>query len=128
MAVSPAAHREPVEEGYGGEGKEEGGEGVPLHGASANVDGLVGAVEGDVVGGRDTAELFASVDKCGGRTELAHVFEHDAVVGGIEGAFEVRLHDVDVFVVYFGVFHHHDDGGKGVVYVALVSESVLLVA
>jgi hypothetical protein len=31
---------------------------------------------------------------------LAHVFEHDAVVGGIEGAFEVCIHDVDVFVIW----------------------------
>jgi hypothetical protein len=32
---------------------------------------------------------------------LTHVFEHDAVVRGIERAFEVRVHDVDVFVVEF---------------------------
>jgi hypothetical protein len=45
---------------------------------------------------------------------LTHVSEHDAVVGGIEGAFDVRVHDVDVFVVYFCVLQHHDDGGEGV--------------
>jgi hypothetical protein len=33
------------------------------------------------------------------------------VVGGVEGVFEVRVHDVDIFVVYFCVLHHHDDGG-----------------
>jgi hypothetical protein len=33
---------------------------------------------------------------------LAHVFEHDAVVGCVEGAFEVRIHDVDVLIVNFG--------------------------
>jgi hypothetical protein len=29
---------------------------------------------------------------------LAHVFEHDAVIGGIEIAFQVRVHDVDVLL------------------------------
>jgi hypothetical protein len=41
--------------------------------------------------------LFACADKGGGHTKLAH--EHDAVVGDIEGAFEVRVRDVDVVVV-----------------------------
>jgi hypothetical protein len=35
---------------------------------------------------------------------LAHVFEHDAVVCGVEGAFEVRAHDVDAFVVDLASF------------------------
>jgi hypothetical protein len=73
-------------------------------------------------------ELFISVYKGGGHTELSHVFEHDAVVGGVEGAFEVRVHDVDVVVVDFCILHHHDDGGEGVVYATLMSEPVLLVA
>jgi hypothetical protein len=60
-----------------------------------------GAVRCDIIGGGDTVELFASVDKGGGHTELAHVFEHDAVVGGSEGACEVRVHDVDVCVMDF---------------------------
>jgi hypothetical protein len=51
----------------------------------------------------------------GGHTELSHVFEHDAVVSGIQCALEVRVHDVHVLYVEFGVFHHHDDGGKSVV-------------
>jgi hypothetical protein len=59
---------------------------------------------------------------------LAYVLEHDAVVGGIEGAFEVRVHYVDVLVMDFGVLHHHDDGGHGVVYAAVAPESVMLVA
>jgi hypothetical protein len=88
------------------QGKHEGGEGVPLQGATVNVDGGVGAVKGDIIGGGDTVELFASVDKGGGHTELAHVFVHDAVVGGIEGAFGVRVHDVDVLVMDFGVLYH----------------------
>jgi hypothetical protein len=53
--------------------------------------------------------LFACIDKGGGHTELADLFEHNAVVGGIESAFEVRVHDVDVLVVEFGVLHHHGD-------------------
>jgi hypothetical protein len=67
---------------------------------------------GDIVGGGYTVELCASVYKGGGHTELAHVLEHDAVVCGVEGAYEVRVHDVDVFFVDFGVLHHHDDGGR----------------
>jgi hypothetical protein len=59
---------------------------------------------------------------------LAHVFEHDAMVCGVEGAFEVRVHDVDVFLVDFRVPHHHDDGGYGVVDAALVAEANMLVA
>jgi hypothetical protein len=54
------------------------------------------------------------------------MFEHNTVVGGIEGAFEIRVHYLDVFLVDFGVFHHHDDGGEGVVDTALKVESVLL--
>jgi hypothetical protein len=74
-----------------------------------------GAACGVVVSGGETIELFAYVDKGGGHTELEHVHEHDAVVGSVESAIEVRVHDVDVFVVNFGVFHHHHDGGDGVV-------------
>jgi hypothetical protein len=59
---------------------------------------------------------------------MAHVFEYDAVVCGVEGAFEVHVYDVDVLLVDFGVLHHHDDGGEGVVDVALVAEAILLVA
>jgi hypothetical protein len=93
-----------------------------------NIDGGGGAVGGDIVGGGDTIELFACVEKGGGHTELAHVFEHDAVVGGIESAFEVRVHDVYVFVAYFCDLHHHDDGGEGVVDDELEAEAVLLLA
>jgi hypothetical protein len=56
------------------------------------------------------------------------VFENVAVVGGVEGAFEVRLHDVDVSVVEFCILHHHDEGGEGVVYAALMADAILLVA
>jgi hypothetical protein len=56
------------------------------------------------------------------------VFEHDAVVCGVDGALEVRVHDVDVLVVEFCVLHRHNDGGEGVVDDAVLSESVLLVA
>jgi hypothetical protein len=47
-----------------------------------------------------------------GHTELAHLLEHNAVVRGVERAFEVRVrvHDADVFVVEFRVLHRHDDG------------------
>jgi hypothetical protein len=72
--------------------------------------------------------VFACVDEGGGHTELAHVFEHDAVVGYVEGAPEVGIHDVKVLVVELGVFHHHDDGGDSVVYAAVFPESILLVA
>jgi hypothetical protein len=41
------------------------------------------------------------------------VFEHDAVVGGVEGALEAHVYHVDVFVVNFGVLHHDDEGSKG---------------
>jgi hypothetical protein len=54
--------------------------------------------------------LFAFVYEGGRQTELAHVFEPDAVVSCVEGAFEVRVHYVYGYVVNFGVFHHHDDG------------------
>jgi hypothetical protein len=50
------------------------------------------------------------------------------VVRGVEGAFEIRVHDVDVFVVEFRVLHCHNEGGEGVVDTAVLSESVLLVA
>jgi hypothetical protein len=50
------------------------------------------------------------------------------VVGGSEGAFEVRVHDVDVFVVYFGILRHHDGGGEGVMDAAKEAEAVLLFA
>jgi hypothetical protein len=36
--------------------------------------------------------------------------------------------DVDVFVVELGILHYHDDGGEGVVYTALMAESILLIA
>jgi hypothetical protein len=73
--------------------------------------------------------LFTSVYEGGAHTELFHVFEDDAVVGGVEGDFEVRVHDVDVFVaVDFCILHHRDNGGESVVYAALMSEPVLLVA
>ena len=72
--------------------------------------------------------MFAGIDKGGGHTELTHVFEHDAVVRGVEGAFEIRVHDVDVFVVEFRVLHRHNEGGEGVVDAAVLSETVLLVA
>ena len=42
---------------------------------------------GVVIRGRDSVEMFACVDEGGGYTELGHMFEHDAVVGGVEGAF-----------------------------------------
>jgi hypothetical protein len=57
---------------------------------------------------------------------LAHGLEHDAVALSVESALEVRIHDVDVFVVNFCVLHHHDDGGEGVVDFAKESESILL--
>jgi hypothetical protein len=57
---------------------------------------------------------------------LTHVFEHDAVVRGVEGAFEVRVHDVDVFVVELRVLHRHNEGGESVVDAAVLSEAVLL--
>jgi hypothetical protein len=41
---------------------------------------------------------------------LSHVFEHDAVVCCIKYALEVRVHDVDVFVVKFCVLNRNDDG------------------
>jgi hypothetical protein len=43
------------------------------------------------------------------------MFEHNAAVGGAAGAFEVRVHYIDVFVAYFCILHHHDDGSEGVV-------------
>jgi hypothetical protein len=72
--------------------------------------------------------LFAGVDKGGMHTELAHVCKHDAVVSGIECSLLVRVDDVDVLFVQFGVLHHHDEGGQSVVDAALVAKSVLLVA
>jgi hypothetical protein len=57
------------------EGTYGGGEGVSLQGATINVDGGGGAVRGNVFGRRDAVEVFAGVDKGGGHTELAHVFE-----------------------------------------------------
>jgi hypothetical protein len=45
----------------------------------------------------------------------------------VEGAFKVRVHYVDVFVVNFGNFHQND-GGEIVVDAALVAESIMLVA
>jgi hypothetical protein len=57
---------------------------------------------------------------------MAHVLEHDAVVGGVEGSFEVLVHSVDIFVVQFSVLYHHDDGGKSVMDAAEDSKAVLL--
>jgi hypothetical protein len=50
------------------------------------------------------------------------------VVSCVKRAFEVRIHDVDVFVVESCVFHRHDDGREGVVGVAVLYDSVMLVA
>jgi hypothetical protein len=86
-----------------GEGYIGRGEGVSLEGATVDVDVGGGAVGGDIVGGGYTVELFAGVYKGGRHTKLAHVFEHDAMVCGIEGSREVRVHDIDVFVVNFGM-------------------------
>jgi hypothetical protein len=72
--------------------------------------------------------VFASVYKGGGHTELAHVFDHDAVVCSVEDTLEVRVHDVDVFLVEFRVLRRHDDGGEGVVDASVLSKAVLLVA
>jgi hypothetical protein len=60
---------------------------------------------------RKVSRKCRQTDKGWGHTELAHVLEHNTVVGGVEGAFEVRVHYVYVFVVYFCVLHHRDDGG-----------------
>jgi hypothetical protein len=56
------------------------------------------------------------------------VFDHDAVVSGIKCSLEVRVHDVYIFPIVFGVLHHHYDGGKSIVDAALLAESVVLVA
>jgi hypothetical protein len=56
------------------------------------------------------------------------VFEHDGVVGCVEGAFEVGIHDVEVLVVELGVLHHHDDVGESVLDDAVFPESIMLVA
>jgi hypothetical protein len=56
------------------------------------------------------------------------MLEHDAVVCGIEGVFEVNVHYVDVLVVDFGVIHHLDDGGECVVGAAKESQAILLFA
>jgi hypothetical protein len=64
----------------------------------------------------------------GGHIELANVFEHNVAVGGVEGAFEVRVYDVDIFAVYFCILQHHDDGGEGVVDAAKDAEAVLVEA
>jgi hypothetical protein len=66
--------------------------------------------------------------KGGGHAELTHVFEFDAVIRGVEGTFEIRVHDVDVFVVESRVLHRHDEGGEGVVDAVVLSEALLLVA
>jgi hypothetical protein len=86
------------------------------------------AVRGNVFGGRDAVEVFAGVDKGGGHTELAHVFEHDAVVGCVKGALEFGIHDLEVLVVELGVLHHHGDGGESVVDAAVFPESIMSVA
>jgi hypothetical protein len=96
--------------------------------AKVYVDGWGGAVGSSLLGGGYSVEFFASVDKGWGHTESADVLEHITVVGGVEGAFEVRVNDIDIFVVYFCVLHHHDDGDLGVVDAALEAEAVLLVA
>jgi hypothetical protein len=72
--------------------------------------------------------LLACVNKGGGHTELAHIFEYDAVVGGVGAFLEVRIHDVYVFVVHFDILQDHHDGGEGVVDAAYKAESILLFA
>jgi hypothetical protein len=99
-----------------------------MQGVTCYVNGWGGAVRGSVFGGRDAVEVFAGVYKGGGHTELAHVFEQDAVVGCVEGALEVVIHDLEILVVDLAVLHHHDDGGESVVYVAAFPESILMVA
>jgi hypothetical protein len=111
-AVAEASDREPAEEWFENRGEKEVGEGVPLKSAVDGVDRRGWAVWGVVVVCRDTIELFACVDKGGGHTDLTHVLGHNAVVCGVEGSFDVGVHDVDVLVVYFGVIYH--DGGEGV--------------
>jgi hypothetical protein len=59
---------------------------------------------------------------------LSHESEHDAVVDGVEGSFEVRVHSAGVLVAYFIVFHNHDEAGEGFVDAAEKAESVMLVA
>jgi hypothetical protein len=56
------------------------------------------------------------------------VFEHNAVVCGVEGAFAVRVHYVNISLTIFCVLHQDDDGGEGVVYAAKETEAVLLLA
>jgi hypothetical protein len=55
------------------------------------------------------------------------VFEHDAVIGGVECAFEVRLHYPYVFVVYFSVLHHDHEGSECFVGATEQAETILLV-
>jgi hypothetical protein len=55
------------------------------------------------------------------------VLEHDAVVCGVEGYFEVCVHDVHVLVVDFGVLHYDDDGGEFVVDAAEGAKAILLI-
>jgi hypothetical protein len=86
-----------------------------------------GAVRGIVFGGKDAVEVFACVHKGGGHADLAHVLELDAVVGCVEGALEVDMHDVEILVVELGVLHI-DDGGESVVYAAVFPESIMLIA
>jgi hypothetical protein len=73
-------------------------------------------------------ELFACVNERRGHTELTHGLEHDAVVCGVKGAFEVRVHAEDVFVSDFSALPHHDDGGEYVVDAARKSEAFLMFA
>jgi hypothetical protein len=108
--VAPAADRKLAEEGFKEEGVEGRDERVAVDGTAVDVHGGGGGIWGIVVRGGDSLALFACDDEGEGRTELAHVFEHDAVVGCVEGVFEVRVHDVDVFIADFGFLHHHDDG------------------
>jgi hypothetical protein len=70
----------------------------------------------------ETPWLFACVDEGGGHIESVHVVEHDAVIDYDEDAFKVRVHDADVFIVYFGVLHHHHDGCEGVMHAAEEAE------
>jgi hypothetical protein len=50
------------------------------------------------------------------------------IISRIEGAFKVRVHDVYIFVVYFGILHHHHEESKCFVYAAQGAEVVMLVA
>jgi hypothetical protein len=83
---------------------------------------------GVVISGKDSIEFFSCVNECRGHTELTHVLKHDAVVCGVDGAFEVLVHYVDILVVDFSVLNHHDDEDECVMDVAKEAEAILLFA